>query len=519
MSQSTRQLVSKIQNLVSTPKAHWTPIHQNLANEYITLVAGLADRATVVEFQFEFDGIEEAKIALRHPTDLMEELRLLHFPTNSVWIKMLENRGIHPRPLPEIAPLIQIAQKISSGSSLNLSKKPRKSPPPISGGSGSKSGGKKNPEDSFLDDLELVDDLPVTRRLRNETGFAPKSSPTSIRMLPLALGIVIVSAGLLALAIFGPMLMKPKDKELAQGDKPADNEPLDPQALLIPRNNEPEPPIRNPEPPVAKKDPFPVLKKANNNPLPDAREKPEANPGIPKKNIQPKVEPKAEPVPMEKPPRVPSPGAIQSPDIAKLGTLLDSHGPNGSAVKAMLEMDGDIANQKSLARFLAFIKSDLGLAGRKSLTLPEFFEIAAWQKPLGNEQSILFAPDRLVRCSSGTARGEEELSSWLASAILTPNAFILVDPKRKSIQLDVLLGLAASEQAMADLLNAINKKVISERDPRNGTPTKIAIRYQVMLQQKRDLKSRTNDDLCQDVSNICGELARRLKAIGHPGIK
>lgn len=505
MSQSTRQLVSKIQNLVSSPQSHWSPIHQNLANEYTALVANLADRATVVDFQWELGGFAEAKVALRHPTDLMEELRLLHFPTNTIWLNMLKNRGIHPRPVPEIAPLIAIAQKLSTTSSLNLAKKPRKSPPPIPGGS----------EEFLSDDLETEIDVPVTRRLRNEAGFAPKGSSTTIRMLPLAIGIMVVSLALLSLALIGPMLIKPKGDTIANGENNNDKEPLDPNELLIPKENQADPEKEiNPE----KKEPKPLLKKANVNPLPDRKEKADLPPDPPKK-AQPIIDAPAQPEAMEKKPKAPPPGSIQSPQIAQLGKILNQHGLNGSVIKTMLELEGDTANQKSLDRFLAFVRSDLGLVGQKNLSLAEFLEMAAWQKPLATEQAALFAPDRLARISKGYPRSEQELSSWLASVILTPNAFLIVDPKRKSIQLEVLLGLAANEKAMADLLDTINKKVFVDRDPKTGIPTKIATRYEVMLQQKRDLKNRTNSDLCQDILIIQGEFARRLKAIGHSGIK
>ena len=57
MSQSTRQLVKKIQDIVSQPKAHWSPIQENIAKDYATLVGDLADRANVVEFQFFNHGV------------------------------------------------------------------------------------------------------------------------------------------------------------------------------------------------------------------------------------------------------------------------------------------------------------------------------------------------------------------------------------------------------------------------------------------------------------------------------
>ena len=508
MSQSTRQLVSKIQNLVSKPQAHWTPIHQSLANEYTSLVSNLCDRATVVDFQWELGGIDEAKIALRHPTDLMEELRLLHFPTSSIWINMLKNRGINPRPLPEIAPLIVISQKLSSASNVRSGTKKRNGPPPIPGST----------SDFDLEGLDGDMPVPVTRRLKNEAGFAPKGSSATIRMLPLAIGIMVISLGLLSLAIIGPMLMKPKDGAQANGENNIDKEPLDPKELLIPKDIQGNPPIPDKEIVPEKNEPRPLLKKANVNPLPDPKDKPEPIPE-PAKKAPPKVEAPAKPEPMEIMPKALAPGMVASAEIAQLGALLSKNGANGSTIKTMLELDADTANQKSLNRFLSFVRSDLGLVGRKNLSITDFLEMAGWQKPLETAQASLFDPERLGRIAKGYPRSEEELSSWMASVILTPNAFVLVDPKRKSIQLEVLLGLAANEKVMADLLDTINKKVITEMDPKTGTPTKIAVRYEVMLQQKRDLKNRTNSDLCQDISVIRGELARRLKAIGHTGIK
>lgn len=104
---------------MSQPKAHWSPIQENIAKDYTTLVGDLADRANVVEFQFVLKGTNEAKLALRHPTDLMEELRLLQFPTRTVWERLLMTRGINPRPLPNMDALSLLVQKINLS---NLSK-------------------------------------------------------------------------------------------------------------------------------------------------------------------------------------------------------------------------------------------------------------------------------------------------------------------------------------------------------------------------------------------------------------
>lgn len=516
MSQATRQLVSKIQNLASKPQAHWTTIHQSLAKEYTSLVASLADRATVVEFQFDLNETAQAKIALKHPTDLLEELRLLHFPMRSVWERMLQNRGISPRPLPAPGPLLVIAQKLAAGTQSDSGTKKRPGPPPPPGGFASPN----------RDHSPEADFPPLPQRIRDEAGFAPKGSPTLVRMLPLALVIGVVSLALLALALLGPAFMKDKDDGVA-GGKAANQEPLDPKALLVPREEKPggakAPPA---EAKAENQDAHPVLRKANAPLVPEPKDTKDKNPKDNQpikpdltKKMAPKENDGDKPNPEEKKAREIPAGSIQMPEIAKLGTLLDQNGPKGSAVKAMLEIDGDIAPQKSLDRFLAFVRADTGLVGRKTLTLPEFLEMANWQKPLSREQAALFDPERLDRCSKMNPRSEEELASWIATATLTPNAFVLVDPKRKSIQLEALLGLAGSEQILADLLEAINKRVITEKDPKNGTPTKITVRYQVMLQQKRELKDRTNQDLAQDVTVVHGELVRRLKALGHPGIK
>ncbi len=502
MSQSTRKLVKKIQDIVSQPKSHWSPIHQNIANEYTLLVTELADRANVVEFQFVLKGTVEAKLAIRHPTDLMEELRLLQFPTRTLWERLLLTRGISARPLPNMDALGILIQKINLSTSSKSGIRGSMGEPP-------------DPGEPPLVDLEAVG-----RRIGKEAGLAPRDSSPGIRMLPLVLGIFAVCGGLLALAIFGPALMN-KDDGQARGNPEA----MDPVELMVARKEAEGAGPGNQEPEKEMKGDFnrknQGKKEPRNEPRVEAKPKPvdpppNGPPGVPKG--VPKVD-KGMDKPEVKPKEIPV-GAIQLPEVAQLGGLLDKNGPYGAAVKTQLSLDGDWVNKKALDEFLEFVRSDPGLVGKKTLTLKEFLDMSAWQSPLSRDTFNLLNPDRLVRCANlAGVKGDEELSIWLASAILTPNAFMLIDTKRKSIHLETLLALAANGKAMADLVQAIDKRVISERDPLTGNAQKVSIRFEVFMQQKRELKNKTNLDFSYDVSNVRDVLLRRIKALGIKVVK
>ena len=500
MSQSTRQLVKKIQDIVSQPKAHWSPIQENIAKDYATLVGDLADRANVVEFQFVLKGTNEAKLALRHPTDLMEELRLLQFPTRTVWERLLMTRGINPRPLPNMDALSLLVQKINLS---NLSKSGIKESFPEP----------PDPGEASLDDLESVG-----RRIGKEAGFAPVESSTGIRMLPLVLGIGAVCLGLLALAIFGPALMN-KDGDQARGNPDA----MDPIELMKARKEaEGANPGDNAQNMPEKGDFGP--KKANRPNVDPVKEplvepKPKSKDPIPNKSLPVPMVDLGKDKPMEKAKEMPV-GSVQLPQIAQLGELLDKNGDFGAKLKSQLSLQGDWADKKALDEFLEFVRSDPGLVGKKTLTLAEFLEMSGWQSPLSRDTFNLLNPDRLSRCATLLgAKGDEELSSWLASAILAPKAFMLVDTKKKFIHLETLLALAANGKIMADLALAIDKRVISERDPLTGNGQKVALRFEVALQQKRELKGRTNIDFAIDVTYVRDALLRRAKALGIKVVK
>lgn len=501
MSQSTRQLVKKIQDIVSQPKAHWSPIQQSIAKDYTTLVGDLADRANVVEFQFVLTGTNEAKLALHHPTNLMEELRLLQFPTRTVWERLLLTRGINVRPLPNLDALSLLVQKINLSSSSKSGIRAAFSEPP-------------DPGEASLDDLESVG-----RRIRKDAGFAPEESSTGIRMLPLVLGIGAVCFGLLALAIFGPALMN-KDGDQAR----ANPEAMDPIELMVARKEAEEAnPGDNGQNMPEKGDFGP--KKANrpNNVDPDKepleKPKPKSKDPIPNMPLPVPMVDMGKDKPMEKAKEMPV-GSVQLPQIAQLGALLDKNGDFGVKLKAQLSLEGDWANKNALDEFLEFVRSDPGLVGKKTLTLAEFLEMSGWQNPLSRDTFNLLNPDRLSRCATLLGvKGDEELSSWLASTILAPNAFMLVDTKRKFIHLETLLALAANGKIMADLAQAIDKRVISERDPLTGNGQKIALRFEISLQQKRELKGRTNMDFSIDVTYVRDALLRRAKALGIKVVK
>ncbi len=501
MSQSTRKLVKKIEDIVSQPKTHWSPIQQNIANDYTTLVGDLADRANVVEFQFVLKGTNEAKMALRHPTDLMEELRLLQFPSRTVWERLLLTRGIHARPLPNIESLAHLVQKINLSTSSKSGVRGAFGEPP-------------DPNEP----PPLVEPETGAQRKRKGAGFEPQESSTGIRLFPLVLGIFAVCAGLLALAIFGPALMN-KDDGVARGNP----DPMDPIELIVARK---EKEGANPgnigeekaekgdfkEGNQAKKEPGPVAKL---DPIPKPKDPvPIKPPGVPP--MVPMVE---KDKPMEKLREIPV-GSIQLPEIAQLGAMLDKNGAIGASVKLQLSLEGDLANKKALDEFLEFVRSDPGLVGKRTLTLAEFLGMSSWQSPLGRDTYNLLNPERLFRCANLPGpKGDEELGNWLASAILSPNAFMLVDTKRKFIHLETLLGLAANGKIMADLVQSIDKRVVSERDSLTGNAQKISIRFEVLLQQKRDLKDKTNLDFALDVNNVRNALSRRTKALGIKVIK
>lgn len=529
MNSSAANLVRRISQFLGAGTPQWNGSSRRLASEYVELVDQLCQRFNLAQLQMELEDFEEARNALHEPSSLLVETRELQFPRRLEWEKLIRSHQGPFRKLITPDEILQLEMKLR--------------------GHSAPGNGKRSPirNDGILSRIP-EDPGQAAKAFALEAGFAQGKSPAWIKMIPLVGAILVIGLGLLILAIFGsgfhkkptvekegePLTpeqladlknkkdqAKPIPGEVAFADKNkqangANKEKEDQSGnggeLLKPVRRAPvekQPLVDVPNPANAKdKTPAQVALEMAGQEM--AGQKMAADKlGEGKNQEQGKPAPKAE-IPL-------APGMVRSPEIAKLDALITQYTQPDSAskLKGWLKLEKDTANKAALDGLLFFIRSDVGLLGRKPplewKDLP--VEISSG-RTLNTSYKDLFKADKLKRMIHSGKQGEHELSDWFNTVIRSDmKALQFFSESPHVVFPESIFSCAANIDLVDEFTRFIDKKILEYEGDK---PVKVNGYIVALLREKRDLRDRSTENFLADIVAIQTELKRRVRTARYP---
>lgn len=519
MNSSAANLVRRISQFLGAGTPHWNGSSRRLASEYIDLIDHLCQRFNLAQLQMELDDLEEARNALHDPNSLLMETRELQFPGRMEWEKLIRTHHGPFRKLITPEEILQLEKKL-----------------------GELYGSGKGKRSDIRDDglLSRIPDDPrqAAKSIVREAGFAHGKSPVWIKMIPLVGAILVIALSLLILAVFAPGLNKKTTAEnegealtpeLLADQKNQNDRPLPkPGEIVFAGNNQPanaankekedqpgngdgllkpvqrpfmekKPPIDAPDQAIEKdKKTAQVAVEMAGQKMADG-----------KNQEQGKVAPKAE-IPL-------APGMVRGPEIAKIDGLITQYTQADSAIKlkGWLKIEKDTANKAALDGLLHFIRSDVGLLGRKPpLEWKDLPGEISSGRTLNTSYKDLFNSDKLKRIIHSGKQGEDELSDWFNTVIRSDmKALQFFFDSPHVVYPESIFSFAANVDLIDELTRFIDKKII-EYD--GDKPVKVNGYIVALLRERRDLRDRPSEYLLADIVAIQTELKRRIRTARYP---
>jgi hypothetical protein len=219
--------------------------------------------------------------------------------------------------------------------------------------------------------------------------------------------------------------------------------------------------------------------------------------------------------PKAEPPLVP--GMVRGPEIVKLDALIMQYTKPDSAIKlkAWLKLEKDTANKEALDGLLYFIRSDVGLLGRKPpLEWKDLPGEISSGRTLNTTYKDLFNSDKLKRMIHSGKQGEHELSDWFNTVIRSDMKALQFFSDSPHVTFpDSIFSFAANVDLIDEFTRFIDKKII-EYD--GDKPVKVNGYIVALLRERRELRDRPSEYLLADIVAIQTELKRRIRTARYP---